>query len=466
MSRRPPRALSRRRLLQWGSGFAAAPALAALAPRAARADGPPARRVVFFHWPQGVVLPDFVPATAGPDFALPPILAPLAPHRGRLLGLSGIDNVQLDWNTVGNAHQNGNYTLYSARPFAAQDAARITAGGPTVDQLLATRLSADTPFPRLDFAVGGASAAGVYQPTEGAFFFYGPGDPVAYFNDPSVALLRIFGDQTLSPADAWAQRARRSAVLDGVLRGFDLAARGLDAADRARLQAHAEKVSALERRISGGVGACTPPDLGGLPPFDVEQDDDLSAFALNDVLVSALSCDLTRVATLHFANGHDHDFPWLWAENGGPIVDRTRFDTWHAVVHADPQPGMSLVYRWYIEVLADLLDRLATTDGPDGLPLLDSTLVVALSEFSSGRHWTNGLNALLLGATGAAPTGRWLACGDGGVDALLAAGGYHRSGATTNQLWVSVLQALGGDDATFGHSPAEIPEGPLPGFFS
>ena len=38
---------------------------------------------------------------------------------------------------------------------------------------------------------------------------------------------------------------------------------------------------------------------------------------------------------------------------GAPIVDRTRSDNWHAMVHADPQPGMGAVYR-YMQQLATL----------------------------------------------------------------------------------------------------------------
>jgi hypothetical protein len=80
--------------------------------------------------------------------------------------------------------------------------------------------------------------------------------------------------------------------------------------------------------------------------------------------VGAFACDLTRVATLHFANGHSHDFPWLWAKNGGPIVDTLAWENWHAMVHADFQPGMEWVYRWYLEMLADLLTQLIAHGAP------------------------------------------------------------------------------------------------------
>ncbi len=453
--------LSRRRFLQVGGALTALPLLDGF--RSAHAAPSTIRRVVFFHTPQGTVLSDYMPTRLASDFALSPILAPLEPFRDRMVVLTGLDNVQPQFNSVGNSHQNANFTLYTGSPFLVQDAARVTAGAPSVDQIVAGRIGAETPFSRLDFSIGGSGAAGILRPVESSFFWYGAADPVAYYCDPTVALLRIFGDASRSPADVWAERSRRSSVLDGVLRGFDLMAAGLSGSDRERLQAHAEKVALLERRIATGVGACEPPRLDDYPPFDPAQDDDISAYVMNDLLVTALSCDHTRVATMHFANQHDHDFPWLWAENGGPIVDRTRFDTWHSVVHADPQPGMWRVYRWYHEVLADLLDRLDTTLDSDGLPLLDSTLVVCMSEFSSGRHWVGGLPCLLLGATGAAAGGRWLDYFDGGYHAFVERGGYRANTANTNQLWTSVLQLLGFDDAYFGHRDDAVEEGPLPG---
>ena len=135
-------------------------------------------------------------------------------------------------------------------------------------------------------------------------------------------------------------RARRSAVLDAVLDNFRLARRELAGAERERLDAHEDKVLQLEQRIRGGVGACTPPSWTEPGGYDLLYDDDLSAPILTDIAVSALSCDYARVVTVEFANGHDHAFDWLWGVNGGPIVDTSAYDNWHAMVHADFQDGL------------------------------------------------------------------------------------------------------------------------------
>lgn len=460
--RRGP-SFDRRFLLKAGGASLALPFLhRAVGSRPARAsaDAPPTRLLVFHH-SQGQVLPLFTPTGSETAFTLPHVLEPLAAFQDQMVVLTGLDNRSASLNTVGNAHQNANFTLFTGRPFPVQDASRITGADASIEQLLTDRIGGDTPFGRLDFAVGGSHSAGGFYTTDR--FFYGLGDPVASFNDPFTAISRIFGDQTMSPEDAWALRARRSAVLDAVLDNFRLARRELTGAERARLDAHEDKVLQLEQRIRGGVGACTPPSWTEPGGYDLLYDDDLSAPILTDIAVSALSCDYARVVTVEFANGHDHAFDWLWGDNGGPIVDTSAYDNWHAMVHADFQDGMEHVYRWYMEQLADVIGKLATTPDADGNMLLDSTLVLYIPEFSSGRHWVRGMPAILAGNLGGATPGRWLDYMGGTLEEFLDAGSYLDGTATTNQLFTSVLQMFGFDDEGFGHHESDWPTGALPG---
>ena len=450
---------TRRRLLQGGLAASLIP----LFSRPTRADtgsalaGP--KRLLIVHSPQGTVLSQTVPTGGERDFTLPFILEPLAPYKDRMIVITGLDNRAPYSNTVGNAHDNANLTLFTGRPFYVQDSAVLTAAGPTLEQVVAERLAGSSPFGRLDFTIGGTAWEGVYTTDK---FYYGPYDPIQAYNDPFVALARIFGDGSLSPADAWALRARRSSVLDAVMGQFTQMNRHLDAPGRDRLAAHLDKVSALEARIAAGVGECNAPTLSLPGGYDYSYDDDVSAPVMNELIATALSCGLAPVATLEFANGHDHSFPWLWGDNGGPIVDTAQWDNWHAMVHADYQPGMEWVYRWYIASLADLLGRLDRAVDADGDNLLDTTLVLWMSEYSSGRHWTRNLPALVIGAVGE-DGGRWLDFMAGSVDDVESHGGYLDGTATTNQLFVSLLQRLGQPDTTFGQVADDMPEGPLPG---
>lgn len=451
---------SRRGLFKGMAGGAAT--LAGLANRPAHAqseEGP--KRVIFVHYGQGTVMEQFVPEGDERSFALPYITAPLQDWIDRCVILTGVDNLMPQYNTVGNAHENASYTVFSGHPFPVQDSARLTSAGPTIDQVLASRIAGDTPFGRLDFVVGGGSADGFIT---GGRFWVDREDPVVSFNDPEVALLRIFGDATISEADAWAMRARRSSVLDAVLDTFRLAEGRTGHEGLIRLEAHKEKLFALEQRISGGVGECNAPRFEASSGYDFSYDDDVSAPALNELLVTALSCDYARVATVDYNNTHDHAFSWLWADNGGPIIDTGVWDNWHSMVHADYQSGMEHVYRWYVDNLVDLLERLATTTDADGDNMLDTTLVVFMSEFSSGRHWYTSLPIILAGNLGSVETGRWVDHMVMDPVAFQEAGAYGYSGVTTNQFYTSLLQMFGFDDETFGYTEdSALPTGGVPG---
>jgi hypothetical protein len=454
--------MNRRSFLRAGGACLALPWLGRTA--SATTSGAP-KRFVILHNPQGTVMRDWIPTGSASNFTFGPITAPLAPFQDRLVVVSGVDNVMPRYNSVGNAHVNANYTFLTGRPFPVQDGSAITGGGPSIEQVLASRISTDTPFPRLDFAIGGRSTgSGFFTPTEGTYFWVDRADPVSYFNDPVLTTLRIFGDSSVPAADRWAERARRSSVLAAVLDNFDVARRDLGASDRVRLDAHADKLVDLEARIASGTGSCVSPTIALPPGYTPTGSDDASAPAMTEILVTALACDMTRVATLHFAEGHAPTFPWLTARNGGsPIVDPGLWENWHAMVHADYQPGMELAYTWYMEQFAHVLRRMSETTDADGDNLLDTSLVMLVSEYSSGRHWNRHLPVILAGCVGDAPLGRWLDLRPGSVDDYEARNGYLDSGYTMNQLLVSILHAFGFDDADFGFTAPELPSGPLPG---
>ena len=87
----------------------------------------------------------FVPIGTETDFTLPLILrlCTLAePHHI----ITGADNYSLRLNSVGNAHQNANLTFLTDAPFHVQDANALSAGGPTIDQVVADRICTTTPI--------------------------------------------------------------------------------------------------------------------------------------------------------------------------------------------------------------------------------------------------------------------------------------------------------------------------------
>ena len=438
------------------------------------------KRLIVFLYPQGTVMDQYIPIGSPSSYTLPHILEPLTPWVDRSIIVTGVDNLSPQLNTVGNAHYNANLTFLTGRPFYVQDASALSAGGPSIEQYIASKISTGCPYPRLDFAIGGqATSNGIYSPSESSYFWHGVNDPVAYMNDPLMTLFRIFGDNSISPSEAWAMRARRTSVLDKVMQNFSSMDGRLGAEDKIRLDAHQEKIEQLYNRMVSGTGECERPAINTLPAYDYSTDDNVTAPIMNDILVKALSCDYSKVATIHFANDHDHPFSWLHSANGGnPIVDYGSFDNWHAMVHSDYHPGAEHVFHWYMQMFADLLQKLDSTLDVDGDNMLDTSMVLAMSEYSSGRHWHTNIPMIFAGNFGGSSLGRWVNHMTVSPSEFQEAGGGEYTGYNVSQAYVSMLQAFGFEDQTFGYEGAFnysdwvgidtgglMPQGPLPGLF-
>ena len=304
--------------------------------------------------------------------------------------------------------------------------------------------------------MGGSSTG--YQ-TDGRFWV-GPGDPISATSSPLLTYSRLFGDADLSPEEAKAQSSRRGSVLDAVLADFQLLEGQLTGEDLERLQAHAEKIYALEQRVtSASALTCSAPDLSFPGDYDFAVDDDLTFAAQAELLTLALACDQTRVATLSFSSGESPTFPWLDVD-GAPLVDTSVYDNWHTMVHSGrDEEGLVVGFTWYVQCFAELLRMLGDTVDADGDNLLETSCVMLLTEFGNGTgHNTLKLPVVLAGCLGGAETGRFLDYMSGGAD-----DDYVYSDYVTNQLWVSLLQLFGGSDTQFGYSDTSIPTGPLPG---
>jgi hypothetical protein len=460
MSRSFRRGLSRRDVIRGAGGVLALPFLESfMRPAQAFAGAGPKRFILVTHQ-QGVVMNQWAPTGSETSFTLPAILAPLAPWQDRMVAIAGLDNRVPNLNSAGNGHENADLTLLTGTPYQDQSAAVLTAGGPSIEQVIAERISFDKPYSRLDFGVGGGTSGGglVSSPK----MFAGAGDAVSVTNDPDRIFASLFAGQALSPAELAALRARRASVLDGVLESFNGLHARLGPTDQARLDAHATKVRELEQRVtSEASSACAAPQMGFPTGYDFGFDDDVTTPSQIALMVEAMACDQTRVGTLSFLTGHDPTFPWL-SVNGGPVVPTGAYDNWHAMVHEGrAEPGLVAGFTWYAQMVAGLVAALQNKVDVDGDNLLDTTCILWTTEFGNGAgHNTLKVPMLLLGNVGAGVgTGRFLDLMNGGPDADWS-GGDH----CTNELFVSLLQAFGQPDTTFGSTDPLLTQGPLAGF--
>jgi hypothetical protein len=431
---------SRRAVLRGAFGAALAlPWLEAYAPSRARAQSARPKRFIALFSPNGTL-----PWAEGGelDYELLPILQPLAAHRDDLLILEGLNQQ----GRGGDQHQNGIGGLFTGAPLnsgpwgGVQAPPAGWASGPSIDQRIADVHGGTTKLASLELGVQVGPAD-----NWGRICYRASNQPLPPETDPRAVYERVFAELHTDPAVLAQRRARQQSILDAVQGEYRRVSQQLGAADRARLDAHATAVRELELRLTRSASfsgaACADPVLGAVP--DVNANDEyprVTALQI-DLLVMALACDVTRVASLQWSRSVSQTrFTWLGIQEGHHDLSHLGDD------NAAGIEKLTRINAWYAAEIARLLDKLKAVPDGDGT-LFDSTQVLWGNELAKGNtHSRNGARYLLAGsAGGAVRTGRRL----------------RFDGAPHNDLLVSVLQAFDLPDTTFGQ--AEWCRGPLSG---
>lgn len=470
--RRNKRSFLNRRTFLRGTGSLALalPFLDSLRPRDVHADeandGP--EMVIFVVHMQGTVPKYWLPNGTENSFQMPKLLQRLEPWKDRLNVIAGVSNFAKDETSESlDGHLRAQPTLLTSN---IHGGTVDLAAGPSIDQVLAGRLSKGVPFRSLDLSVGTNGDA--LNSQQGNIFHAAADDQVTSQANPMAVFESLFATGEMGGVGLESLRQRRLSVLDMVGDQFDAIRNRLSAEDRIRLDAHAEKIRQLEKQFETAakpIAECSPPVLNIPSNFDVILDEPNSARAHIDLMTMALACGLTRVGTIMFPNQYFNQFPWLDAD-GGPVVEARN---WHEQIHQgnlppgestdvpyenfEPRAGTLAVFDWYAEQVANLLQALEAVDAGGGRTLLDRTMVVWLSDFSEGGwHSTYNLPVVVAGNTGST-TGRF-------INHMQSNWWEDKAGtASTAQLYVSMLRAFGFDDTTFGYE-GDWAQGPLPLF--
>jgi hypothetical protein len=407
----------------------------------------------------------WAPKDPGETLVLGPIHAALEAHKSKLLLLSGVDNAAgvLQSPYLGDHRWANSTIMTSAKATESTDAAGnqiVLAQGPSLDQVLAQRLSAQNalPFPSVNVMVDGHQY--------GTPFFSGPARPVNSETNPGKAFdtyLGGVGSGTPNP-ELVRRQAMGVSVLDGVMDGYKALQPKLSSQDRQVVDAHLTQLSELERRIKTlQTVTCTPITVDhGVQDADAEHVGPIMV----DIILAAMRCGLTQVATLELADIITH---WLPT----PFGD-VAFDIGHSLHHVASDCGakgtqFAKQQQWLDEMVANrgwcigLFQRLLA--GLDSVPegngtMLDNTLMLYTSEFSNGSfHSENNMPLLLAGSAGGAfRTGRHLNFNTA-TDPLA-----YQSKTGTHNLFTSILNAFGFPDAHFGvDDPGLGFKGPMPG---
>ncbi len=397
------------------------------------------KRLIILFSPNGVVGSEFWPdETTGESMKFKRILAPLSPFKKQTLLLNGIsDKVAGD----GDNHMRGIGCLLTGRelfPGNIQgmfDTAAGWASGISIDQELKNHFQASdktrTRFGSIELGVAVPQRADPWT----RMSYAGPNKPVAPTSDPYQAFEKLYGRGR--------EKETLGSILDDLRDDFRKVAAHLSEEDRKLLDDHLTLVREMERDLqdseSERAGHFVPP----LDPGVMNDNDHIPRISRMqiDILVSAFTNDMARVATLQYTNSVGQArMRWLGINEGH-----------HALSHdgdsnAESQEKLVKINTWFCEEVAYLCQKLSETREPGGAgSLLDNTLVVWTNELGKGNsHSLDNIPFVLIGGGWGFEMGRCLKFDQ----------------VAHNRLWLSLTRSAGSEIETFGN-PNLCHGGPL-----
>ena len=432
------KALNRRQFLRdLGVSAATLPFIAGL-PSLTGAPMPQRRqRVVIMFSPNGTLPADFWPDKEGADFEFKSILKPLEPFKDRTLILNGVYNkIRGD----GDQHMRGMSCLLTASELmpgniqGGSDKPAGWAGSVSIDQeiknFLQGRAETKTRFGSLEFGVAVPNRADPWT----RMSYAGANQPIAPIDDPYQMFAKLYGKMK--------DKDSLISVLDDVSADLKKISTKLSARDKALLDQHMMLVRNLEQELQNPAADAAlqhpMPELD--PGIELVNDNtpEISRMQI-DLLVNALSNDMTRVATLQYMRSVGQaQMRWLGVEDGHHSLSHDPDD------NKESYEKLKKINTWFCGELAYLAKRLSETPeaGGEG-SMLDNTLIVWTNELGKGNsHTLDNIPCVMVGGAPGFKMGRHLK-----LDKV-----------AHNRLWMTLAHAMGHQNLkTFGK--AELCEG-------
>src|SRR6187455_1295051 len=439
--------IPRRTFLRGAGVTLALPLLDAMVPAAtllAQTAATPKPRFVASFIPHGMSPGYWIPNKEGTGFDFPFCFKPLEPFREQTTIISGLHSRSAEPppGVTGADH-------WVAAAFLCADKPKKTAGadvynGTTIDQIIAQKIGQDNLLPSMQLAVEdpGANSSNCGEGYSCAYTnsisWSTPTTPLPMELNPQLVFERMFGSGGTAEERA-ARRQDDRSILDSLLGSLNRLKTGLDPADRLRMDAYAQDVREIERRlqIAAKATAAVPTNPG--VPVGVPESFDEHLKLHFDLLAMALRADITRVATMLFARDLTiRSYP----ESGTTVA-------FHAGSHHGENDKRKLEYsilnRYHIAMLAHFVDKLSKTQDGDGT-LLDHSLVLYGSNMgNSNQHRHEDVPHVLIGgANGKLKGDRHLA--------------YPTMTVPTGNLLLSVLDRFDIHQESIGDSTGRLEE--------
>jgi hypothetical protein len=384
------KSLSRRTVLKGFSAAVALPFLDAMAPAASAAPVAP-KRLGFVYFPNGAIMDQWIPKTAGAGFEFTPTLAPLEPYSNQLVV---IGNLARAGTTIGDhaVAAAGWLTGVYAKKTEAED----VLAGPTIDQLIAKQIGNETAFPSLELAtedftgyIGGCTP-GFSCTYMNTLCWTSPTTPLPMEINPRVAFERMFG-RAGSAEQRRAHQAEDLSILDSVTGDVARLKLRLGQRDKSRLDDYLGNIREIEQRIAraekrGGDTAVNMDAPGGIPESFEEH-----AGLMFDLQLATYQTDITRVVTFMLSReASQRTYPQI-------DVDEPH----HTLSHHGNDPVKKArnakINLYHMQLFARFVEKMKSTPDGDGT-LLDHSMILYGAGMGDGNaHATDPLPLVAVG---------------------------------------------------------------------
>jgi len=434
---------SRRNLLR-GLGAGAVLLSPFIKHRSSMAQQAAAGNVLIFFTPNGHIKDEFEADGSGASFTLKKSLAPLEAYKSELAVIRGL---ALKTPTEINSHDDICRILTC---WEGPD--KALAYGPSIDHVIGNAIGKRplyvNPEPN--------RAEGHWR---NALSWRASGEAEPFLTDPTAVFSSLFAGGVMPGTSApdpvvERARARNKSLLDFVKDDIQTFRGRINSEDKAHLDLYLDSLRDVEQRVTmsggavgGGGGICLPDPVKqriAELPLTPEQNDDNSPAGLAenlrlngelmiDLISAGFACGTQRVASIL----------WQGASEGLDPANNKGSPNHHSVSHSTDFDSWKAIDVWYAQRFAYTLESLKKVG------MLDKTIVVWVTEIAQGHETGDFVYIVAGGQSLGIKTGQRILypfSGNPG-DKNVLKDPKHRSLA---DLWVTVQQAMGVPDETFG----------------
>ena len=390
------KSLPRRTVLRGMGTAVGLPFLEAMIPALtpwARAQSRPRTRFGAIYFPNGAIMQELTPKTAGPGFEFTPILKPFEPFRDSLVVVTNLTRSH-PGSQVGDHAVSAAGFLTGVWPKRTE--AEDVLANTTIDQIVAQQIGQDTPLPSLEVAtedftgyVGGCSP-GFSCAYLNTICWNTPTTPLPMETNPRVVFDRLFGVAGTAE-QRQARIGKERSILDSISQETRDLERGLGPRDRARLGDYLTNIREIERRIQQTEAHNSAQVAAPDAPIGVPDSFEEHVALMFDLIAAAYQADVTRVFTFMMSRE--------LSQRTYPSIGVT--EQHHSVSHHQNNPEkMAQVVKintYYARMYARFLEKLRATQDGDGSLLDHSMILYGAGMGDSNVHASDPLPLIAVG---------------------------------------------------------------------